>query len=127
MNAGFVRMKPQSSSQPDVIAFSHPDPSFAGRLLISLDPGFPRQLDFGFRDWLRGELAEPFKFESPREFIPVIRQLAYDHLWHGAGVNNPVCWDVITEANLEETGRLMVGVLGRLASLAARINGLGAS
>jgi hypothetical protein len=122
--AGFARRKQPPNSHPDVLEFSHPDPSFVGRLLISFDPGFPRQMDFGFRDWLRGGLAKHFEFQDPRAFIPVIRSLAYDHLWDGRGTNNPVCWDIIVSEDLEETGRLVLEVLERLSVLALRINSL---
>jgi hypothetical protein len=123
-NAGFARIKRESPSQSDVLEFSHP--SFEGRLIVSFDPGFPRQMDFGFCEWLRGDLRKLFALQNPREFIPIVGRLTYDHLWHGAGTNNPVCWDVITEKNLEETTRLLVEVLERLTALAARVNGLAA-
>ena len=57
-NAGFARNKPLPARPADVLEFSHPDPSFAGYLLISFDPGFPRQMDVGLYDWLRGDLAK---------------------------------------------------------------------
>lgn len=126
-DAGFTRKKSQPGWHPDVIAFSHPDPNFEGRLTISFDPGFPRQMDFGFRDWMRADLVRYFELPSPRDFIPIIRSLTYDHLWHGAGTNNPICWDVITEKNLEESVCVLVDVLERLVVLAGRINGLTAS
>jgi hypothetical protein len=91
---------------------------------MGFDPGSPRQLDFGLYDWLRGDLNKPFEMSDPRAFIPVIRCLAYDHLWDGHGTNNPICWDVITATNLEESGALIIEVLNRLSTLAARINGL---
>jgi hypothetical protein len=123
-NAGFVRVKQQAGWPTDVVEFSGPDTAFAGRLLISFAPGLLRQMDFGFRDWLRADLAKQFEPQSPREFIPIILSLSYDHLWDGRGVNNPVCWDVITEQRLDEVLRLVVEVLDRLALLAERINGL---
>jgi hypothetical protein len=122
--AGFVRKKQPPGLPPDVMRFSHPDPGFAGYLGISFDPGSPRQLDFGFYDWLRGDLRRHFEFSDPRAFIPIVLCLAYDHVWDGHGTNNPICWDVITAANLEETCALMIEVLGRLTALAARINSL---
>jgi hypothetical protein len=123
--AGYARIK-EPNLPADLLRFSHPDPAFAGRLFISFDPGFPRQMDFGLNDWLRADLARHFELPDARAFIPIIRQLAYDHLWDGHGVNNPICWDVVVEKDLEETGRLLVEVLQRLATLAARINGLAA-
>ena len=76
------------------------------------------------RDWMRAGLKEHFELPDPRAFVPIVRSLAYDHLWDGRGTNNPVCWDLITDRNLEETGDLVVEVLNRLSALAARINGL---
>lgn len=93
----------------------------------SYDPGLLRQLDFGFRDWMGDGLKQQFARPDPRAFIPIMRCLAYDHLWDGRGTNNPVSWDVITTKNLEEIGGLVVEVLHRLAALAGRINGLAAS
>jgi hypothetical protein len=124
-DAGFTRTKSQSRPT-DVIEFSHADPSFEGYLLISFDPGFPRQMDFGFRDWMRADLIMSFEPLGPRDFIPIMRSLTYDHLWHGAGTNNPVCWDVITEKNLEQAVCVLVDVLERLGMLAGRINGFSA-
>jgi hypothetical protein len=106
------------------VEFSHPDPAVQGRLVVSFDPGLLRQMDFGFREWLCPGLSRHFEPQNPREFIPIMSWLPYDHLWHGAGTNNPVCWDVIAEKNLEETGRLLGEVLERLTALAARINSL---
>jgi hypothetical protein len=122
--AGFVRKKQQVRSHADVMEFSHPDLSFEGHLILSFDPGLLRQMDFGFRDWVRGGLKQQFELPDPRAFIPIIGFLAYDHLWDGHGTNNPVCWDVITTNNLEKIGDLVVEVLNRLSVLAARINGL---
>jgi hypothetical protein len=125
-DAGFARTKSQSRPA-DIVEFSHPDPSFQGYLLISFDPGFPRQMDFGFRDWMRADLIMSFEPLGPRDFIPVMRSLTYYHLWHGAGTNNPICWDVITEKNLDQTACVLADVLERLAVLARRINALSAS
>ncbi len=122
--AGFVRKKPSSDSPSHVMEFSHPDSAFAGHLSVSFDPGLLRQLDFGFRDWLHGGMRRHFEMSDPRAFVPIIRCLAYDHLWDGRGVNNPVCWDLISATNLEEIGALVVEVVNRLAALAARINNL---
>ncbi len=124
--AGFARQKQQGRSPADVMEFMHPDASFEGHLIVSFDPGLLRQMDFGFRDWVRGGLKQQFELPDPRAFIPIIGRLAYDHLWDGCGTNNPVCWDVITTQNLEEAGDLVVAVSSRLAALAARINGLAA-
>ena len=125
--AGFARAKSQSGSRTDVVEFAHPDSNFEGHLTISFDPGFPRQMDFGFRDWMRADLIMRFEPLGPRDFIPIIRSLTYDHLWHGAGTNNPVCWDIITENNLEQSACVLVEVLERLAELAGRINRLTSS
>jgi len=123
--AGYVRQKREPPTPSDVMEFSHP--AFQARLIVSFDPGLMRQVDFGFREWLCPALAQHFALEDPRAFIPVIGWLAYDHLWHGAGTNNPVCWDVIAQANLEQTGRLVVEILDRLTALAARVNALAAA
>jgi hypothetical protein len=122
--AGFVQRKRESNWPADIVRFSHPDPSFEGHLTIGFDPGFPRQMDFGFRDWMRADLIRQFEPLGSREFIPIMLSLSYDHLWHGAGTNNPVCWDVITVENLEDTVSVLVEALERLATLARRINGL---
>jgi hypothetical protein len=120
--AGYSRQKRDGTSPSSVVEFSHPDPSVKARLIVSFDPGLMRQMDFGFREWLHPDLSRHFELQNPREFIPAIGWLAYDHLWHGAGTNNPVCWDLIAEVNVEETGRLLVEVLERLTQLAARVN-----
>jgi hypothetical protein len=125
--AGYVRVKRDPPSPSSVVEFSHPDPAVQARLIVSFDPGLMRQMDFGFREWLRPELSKHFELHDPRAFIPIIGWLAYDHLWHGAGTNNPVCWDLISEQNLDETGRLLLDVLERLTRLAARINDLAAT
>jgi len=122
--AGYGRRKQPSDLPAHVVPFSHPDPSFTGHLLISFDPGLLRQMDFGFRDWLRAGLKDQFELPDPRAFVPIVRSLAYDHLWDGHGTNNPVCWDLISAKNLEEIGDLVVEVLSRLSVLAARINRL---
>lgn len=126
VNTGFTQKKRQPDAPADVVKFSHLDPSFEGHLTISFDPGFPRQMDFGFRSWMRADLARHFELPNPRDFIPIIRSLTYDHLWHGAGTNNPICWDVITEQNLGQAVCALVDALERLAALARRINGLAA-
>jgi hypothetical protein len=121
--AGYARIKREPPSPASVVEFSHPDPSVEARLIVNFDPGLMRQMDFGFREWLRPGLAKHFELQ-PREFIPAIGWLAYDHLWHGAGTNNPVCWDLISQTGLDGTGRLLVEVLERLTRLAARVNSL---
>jgi len=123
-DAGFARKKSEPNLPTDVIRFAHPDPTFEGYLSISFDPGFPRQMDFAFYNWMRADLAAHFEPLGARDFVPIIRALTYDHLWHGAGTNNPVCWDVVTRSNLEDSVRLLVDILERLALLGRRINGL---
>ena len=125
--SGYVRNSETSNRPSDVIELIHPNQGFSGRLLISFDPGFPRQLDFGFRNWLHPSLCGSFPPLGPRDFIPVVSSLTYDHLWHGAGTNNPICWDVITERNLENTLIVLGRALERLTALAGRINRLAAS
>lgn len=124
---GYVRGGEKSNRPRDVIELVHPDPAFSGYLLLSFDPGFPRQLDFGFRKWLHPSLCSDFPPLGPRDFIPIMSSLTYDHLWHGAGTNNPICWDVITEGNLEKTVTVLREVLERLTALASRINQLAVS
>lgn len=118
--AGFVRQKREGSAS--VLEFT--PPALQARLIVSFDPGLMRQMDFGLREWLCPALAKHFELHDPRAFIPVIGWLAYDHLWEGAGTNSPICWDVIAEKDLEETGRLVVEILERLTALAARVNAL---
>lgn len=120
--AGFARKKREPPSPSDVVEFSHPDPTVKGRLIVNFDPSLIRQIDFGFREWMCSGLSKHFELQNPREFIPIVSWLAYDHLWHGAGTNNPICSDIISEKNLEETGQLLVEVLERLTALAERIN-----
>ena len=67
-----------------------------------------------------------FRSLSSREFIPIVGVLAYDHLWHGAGVNNPVCWDLITEDNVAQLLATMRDALEHLTALGQRINDLAA-
>ena len=120
--AGYVRVKREGASPSSVVEFSHPDSTIKARLIVSFDPGLMRQMDFGFCEWLSPRLSKHFQLQDPRAFIPVIGWLAYDHLWHGAGTNNPVCWDLVSEANLEETGGLLVEVLECLIRIAAQMN-----
>ena len=123
---GYARQTIEGARGTDVVEYRHPDPAFAARLIVDFDPGLIRQMDFGFRDWLSHGLAARFGSPSPREFIPIVGVLAYDHLWDGRGVNNPVCWDLITEDNLAETLATMRAALERLTALGQRINGLAA-
>jgi hypothetical protein len=122
--AGYTPRKRESKWQRHVAEFTHPDPSFAGYMMISFEPGLMRQLDFGLRNWMRAQLRTQLPLLGPREFIPIVHSLSYDHLWHGAGTNNPVCCDLITEGNLEETLALFVAILDRLTMLAGHINKL---
>jgi hypothetical protein len=123
-NAGFARKNRPGGWPPDVMGRSSPDPSFQGHLVVGFAPGLRRQMSFGFRDWMRADLVAHLEPLGPREFIPIVKSLTYDHLWHGSGVNDPNCWDVIAERDLEQTGDLLVEILERLARLAGRINGL---
>jgi len=122
--AGYTRKTIDGVPGTDVVEYRHPDPSFSGRLIVHFDPGLMRQIEFGFRDWLNEGLSAHFSSASPREFVPIVGVLAYDHLWHGAGVNNPVCWDLITEDNLAATLSTMRDALERLTTLGQRINDL---
>ena len=123
--AGFARQKREPGWSSHVVLFAHPD--IPGSLIVSFDPGLMRQMDFGFRDWLRPKLAAELEPLGPRDFIPAVSWLAYDHLWHGAGTNNPVCWDLISEENLAETVSVLRETLERLMALAGRINALASS
>jgi hypothetical protein len=125
--AGFTPRKRKDERPSHVVAFAHPDAAFPGDLIVSFDPGLLRQIDFGFRDWLRPELGAVLPPLGPRDFVPVVGWLAYDHLWHGAGTNNPVCWDLITEQNLAESVAALGEALARLGALAGRVNALAAA
>jgi hypothetical protein len=122
--AGYTRRTIDGARGTDAIEYRPPDATFSGRLIVHFDPGLMRQMEFGFRDWLSEDLRAHFGSPNPREFIPIVGVLAYDHLWHGAGVNNPVCWDLIAEDNLDETLSTMRDALERLTRLAHRINAL---
>jgi hypothetical protein len=123
---GYARKTIDGVRGTDVVEYRHPDSAFAGRLIVHFDSSLMRQMEFGFRDWLNEGLSAHFRSPTPREFIPIVGVLAYDHLWHGAGVNNPVCWDLITEDNLAETLATMRYALERLTVLGQRINDLSA-
>lgn len=123
---GYAREPIEGVRGTAVIRYRHPDPAFTGRLLVHFDHSLMRQMEFGFRDWLNEGLGAHFGSPNPREFIPIVAMLAYDHLWHGGGVNNPVCWDLITEENLAETLATMREALERLTALGRRINNLSA-
>ena len=121
---GYEVRKREGARDANVLEFHRPDPSFEGSLIVSFDPGLLRQMDWGYHNWLRPELAAFFQKTTPRDFTPLIHWLAYDHLWHGCGVNNAICWDLITEDNLEETLNVLGEALQRLTTLAGRINAL---
>ena len=121
---GYVRVKLETPGAADVMKFAHPDPEFQGWLSLFFDPGFPRQVDFGFRNWLRADLLREFPPLAPRDIIPALSNLNYDLLWRGSATSNPICWDVITEANLDETLDTLVETLARLTALAKRVNAI---
>jgi hypothetical protein len=121
--AGLLQRKRESGT-PDWQEFVHPDAAFPGTLGISFDPGFPRQLDYGYRNWLRPELLSRFPPLGPRDIIPAITCLNYEVLWRCEATSAAICWDVITEANLAEALDVLVEALERLYRLAARINAL---
>jgi hypothetical protein len=120
--AGFVRRKGAGSS--DWQDYAHPDSAFPGTLCLSFDPGFPRQLSYGYRDWLRADLAGQFPPLGPRDIIPAITSLNYDVLWRCEATSSAICWDVITDANLDATLEVLIETAGRLYRLAVRINAL---
>jgi hypothetical protein len=122
--AGFVRRKREGGGSSDWQEYAHPDSAFPGTLCLSFDPGFPRQLSYGYRDWLRGELLGQFPPLGARDIIPAITSLNYDVLWRCEATSSAICWDVITDANLEATLDVLIETLDRLYRLAARINAL---
>ena len=122
--AGFVRRKREGGGSSDWQEYAHPDSGFPGTLGVSFDPGFPHQLSFGYRDWLRPDLLDLFPPLGPRDIIPAITSLNYEVLWRCEATSSPICWDVIIEANLNETLDLLIETLERLTRLAARINAL---
>ena len=124
--AGFVRRKRETPGGSDWMEFGRLGSAHPGRLVLFFDPGFPHQLDYGFRDWLRPDLRVHFPPLGPRDRIPALSNLNYETLWRCEASSNPICWDVITEANLEETLDALIESLARLAALAARINALDA-
>jgi hypothetical protein len=124
---GFVRRKREGGGSSDLQDYAHPDSAFPGTLCLSFDPGFPRQLSYGFRNWLRDDLAGRFPPLGPRDIIPAITSLNYDVLWRCEATSSAICWDVITEANLDETLEALVETVERLYRLATRINSLEAS
>ena len=91
---------------------------------IFFDPGFPRQLDYGYRNWLKPDLLNKFPPLGPRDIIPAITNLNYEVLWRCEVTSTAICWDVITEANIEQTLETFVETLDRLYRLAARVNAL---
>ncbi|MGA7324228.1 MAG: hypothetical protein WBX25_07050 [Rhodomicrobium sp.] len=124
--AGFEHLKGLPPGRSDVLYFTHIKNALAGKLLVDLNPGNIRQMDYGFQDWMDIDLVKCFGPLGPRDFIPIVSRLAYDHLWDGHGVSNPICWDLITASNVEECMSLLPSILDRLMSLADRINGLAA-
>jgi hypothetical protein len=48
--ADFARIKQQARSHPDVMEFSHPDPSFEWHLVISFDRGFIERISLSRTD-----------------------------------------------------------------------------
>ena len=81
-------------------------------------------MSYGYRNWLRGDLAGQFPPLGPRDIIPAIASLNYDVLWRCEATSSAICWDVITEANLSETLDVLVETVERLYRLATRINAL---
>jgi hypothetical protein len=122
--AGFVLRKRETGRSSDWQEFAHPDSAFPGTLGLSFDPGFPRQLSYGYRNWLRPGLLDRFPPLGPRDIIPAITSLDYDVLWRCEATSSAICWDVITEANLEATLDVLMETLDRLYRLAARINAI---
>jgi hypothetical protein len=123
-SVGFVRRKREKQGSSDWQEFAHPDDAFPGTLCIFFDPGFPRQLDYGYRHWLRPELINQFPPLGPRDIIPAITNLNYEVLWRCEATSSAICWDVITEANLEQTLDVFVETLDRLYRLAGHVNAL---
>ncbi len=122
--AGYERQKIDGAKGTEAVVYSHPDPGFHGRLSVHFDSALMRQMEFGFRDWLAPALKSRFSSPKPRDFMPLVGVLAYDHLWDGRGSNNPVCWDLITEANLDESVAAMREALERLTAFGKRVNAL---
>jgi hypothetical protein len=121
---GFVPRKRERPGSSDWQEFTHPDSGFPGTLCVSFDPGFPRQLDYGYRNWLRPDLLNQFTPLGPRDIIPAITSLNYEVLWRCEVTSSAICWDVITEANLKQTLEVFVEALDRLHRLAGCINAL---
>ena len=121
---GFVPRKREKPGSPDWQEFAHPDSAFSGTLGVFFDPGFPRQLDFGYRNWLRPDLLNQFPPLGPRDIIPAVTNLNYEVLWRCEVTSSAICWDVITEANLEQTLEVFIETLDRLHRLAKSINAL---
>jgi hypothetical protein len=122
--AGYDRQKIEGAKGTEVVVYAHSDQTFPGRLLVHFDSALMRQMEFGFRDWLAPSHKAHFSSANPRAFMPIVGVLAYDHLWDGHGTNNPVCWDLITEANLDESIATMRKALERLTALGKRVNAL---
>jgi len=122
--SGFTRRKPETPGASDWMEFGRPNSAHPGRLALFFDPGFPHQLDYGFRDWLRPDLRVHFPPLGPRDRIPALSNLNYETFWRCEASSNTLCWDVITEANLEESLETLVESLARLTALTARINAI---
>jgi hypothetical protein len=121
--AGFTRQK----GRPNILEFGWAAGPPGSRLYVDLDPGLLRQMDYGLKDWMHADLIEHFDAQGPRDFVPVIRNLSYEHLWDGHGVSGTVCWDFMTESTAEAYIDLLPEILRRLVALAERINALSGS
>jgi hypothetical protein len=101
--AGFVPRNRERPGSSDWQEFTHPDSAFPGTLRVSFDPGFPRQLDYGYGNWLRPDLLNQFMPLEPRDIIPAITGLNYEVRWQCEVTSSAICWDVVTEANPKQT------------------------
>jgi hypothetical protein len=101
--ADFVPRNRERAGSSDWQEFTHPDSAFPGTLCISFDPGFPRQLDYGYRNWLKPDLLNQLMPLEPRDIIPAITSLNYEVRWRCEVTSSAICWDVVTEANPKQT------------------------
>ena len=122
IGAGFARRKLERPA-PERMDFTPPDGAFPGFLLLSLDPGGIHQLDFGLCDCLRSELRALLGPPESWNKIPALN-LDYHMIWRACASSGGVSWDLITEANLEETVEVFMETVARLTALATRINAL---